>query len=447
MIVRARLAAVLAATVLAVLVLSGCVGISSTATSQPKSMGPVTLSVSACSSGSPGCKAVSNSGSVYELIGAESVTSQLLLAVRLPDGPTPPSSLTASLAGGGTLAFSRSVSYEQQLQALEPAPAGERWWGWLSASFTYSQGSKQGFSVAFAVDPPSLPEGPAPSPMRWRPVVGVRGVEGDLPATRPVVCGSTTADLYEGINEEGPSVSDSIVCIDSPDEAATRGFIGAPIVDFGITGTAVTASAGSSLTATFLARRSGNPDPATTFSLSATTAIPGGSVAIDRSEVSLGGDSTQPVLATVTVPPGTAPGSYPVTVTATAPGKPTRTGTTTVTVPGRAPTLSAKLNRTRFRGGTIKGRVEGLPPVGATLTLRSSSASRLTAIVQRKGRKGFKQVKRARRELRAGKTTIAIGKRAFGVKLAPGRYRLKLTARADGLDSPTRTVAFTFLAG
>lgn len=450
---RARLAGALLASALLVLVFSGCVGISQTNSSQPASMGPVTLSVNACANGAPGCSADANTGSVYEGvdIGNSSVEGQLLYAVRLPEGPTPPNQLTAALAGGGTLQFSRSPSYEAQLQALEPAPAGERWWGWLSAAFTYSESSKQAFSIAYTVNPPTLAEGPYPSPMRWRPVVGSRGVEAGLSALRPVVCGKTTEDLYDGYNETGSAVA-TVACIDSPDEAGARGFLGAPIIDFGITGTAVQAAPGSTVTATFLARRSGDPEPATSFSLAASTGVPGGSVAIDRNSVGLAGDSTNPVLATVTVPAGTPPGSYPVTLTATAPGKPTRTGTATVTVagPSEGPLgLTASLNRKRFRAGTVKGKAaKGLPPVGAKLKLDASRAATLSIAVEKKqGKKGFKLVKPVSKSIPAGKSTIAIKGKLLSAKLTPGRYRLKLTASAGGFRVQPRPLTFTLVAG
>lgn len=452
MLALARKLAALAVAVAAMALLSGCVGISFTGTNQPSSMGPVTLTVSACATGSPGCSASANTGSVYGFLEGSAVTidGQALLAMRLPDGVVPPDNLTASLGGGGTLAFGRSASYESQLQALEPAPAGERWWGWISAKFTYSETSKQSFSVSLTVNPPSLPEGPLPSPMRWRPVVGSRGVDVGLPGTRPVVCGNTTADLYQGYNETGGAGS-TIACIDSPDASATRGFLGAPIIDFGVTGTAVTASAGSTVTATFLARRSGGPDPGVSFDLAASSGIPGGTVSIDRTTASLGGDSTQPVLATLTVPAGTPPGTYPVTLTATAPGKPTRTGTTTVTVPAPplgAPTLTASLTRKRFRAGTVKGKAaKGLPPVGTKLKLDVSRAATLTIKVETKIKKRFKAVKTIARGIPAGKSQIAIKGKIGSYKLKPGKHRLRLTARADGQSSATRTLAFTFIAG
>lgn len=424
--------------------LGGCVGINGASTSQPESLGPVQLSVSACASGSPGCGTSSNTGAIYELIEGESLEAQALLAIRLPVGSTPPDSLTANLGGGGQLAFSRSTSYEEQLEALEPAPSGERWWGWISAKFTYSQKSKQSFSVSLTTSlPHPSDDSPLESPMHWRPVVGARAISPGLAATRSVKCGTETEDLYAGYNEIGGSGS-TVVCVDSPSESATRGFLGAPIVDFGILGTSVEASPGGTVTAAFVARRTGAPDPSTTFALNAQSAIPDGSLSIDRTSVSLGGDSSQPVLATIGVPGGTPPGDYAVTLTATAAGKPARAGTVTVKVirPNRAPSIrSASLSRKRFRarrGGTSKA------PVGTKLRLDLSEAAQLTIRVARLSGKRSKILGSHRRQLPRGRSTIAIRNKIGKVNLTPGRYRLRLVARdAGGLASAEKALAFT----
>ncbi len=401
-------------------------------------MGPVNLSVSACATGSPGCSASSNTGNIYAVIENSSIDGQALLALRLPDGAVPAEKLTASLGGGGSLEFLPNSSYTAQLQELEPAPEGERWWGWVSSKFAYSQSSKQSFSVTVATSlPPSADGGPLPSPMHWRPVVGTRVVSGGLTAGRPVDCGDNLEDLYEG-HSENNEAGNTIVCIDSPDEAGTRGYIGATITDFGIVGTAVQAPAGSTVTATFLAKRTGPADAGTSFALSATGGPPGGSVAIDTTAVSLGGDSTKPVLATIEIPAGTAAGGYPVTLTATAAGKPTRVGTATVTVPPAPPlpagklTLNASLTKSRFRSAKLK--------------LRLSDSAAVKIVISRKKKKGFKQVGVFRRALPAGLTKLPIGRKLGSVRLTPGRHRLVITATGSGLSSTAKTLGFTLLA-
>ncbi len=441
----------LGAAVALAVALSGCVVINGTSTTQPQSMGPVDLTVSACADGSPGCSGSSNFGSLYEVISGTEADVQVLLAVRLPEGSIPSEPL-ATLTGGGGLPFTRSTSYEAELEALEPAPEGERWWGWVSAAGTYKESSKQGFTATLTASLPRPPDGgPLESPLHWRPVVGGRGVAAAIPAGRPVKCGTTNDDLYTGYSETNEAGA-SIVCIDSPSPAATRGYVTASFTDFGILGSSVQATPGSTVSAAFVARRSGPVDPATTFSLAASTAVPGGSVSIDRSTVSLGGDATHPVLATIGVPPGTPPGSFPVTLSATAPGKPDRSGAVIVTVPG-TPSMpiairSASLTHRRFRiGGKAKaGASKRRAPLGTKLKVDLSGAAQLSIQVFRLGKRG-RLLGTHRKQLDAGRSQIAIRGRIGKTKLKPGRYRLVLVATADGLSSAAKRLTFTVVKG
>ncbi len=318
---------------LSALCLTGCVGISGTTSSQPASMGPVRLTTTICAVGSPSCTAKSNSGSFYGFLSDnnsdQTVPMQVLFGVRLPEGTTPPDDLTATV-GGGTLALSRNASYEARLQAFEPAPAGERWWGWLSATYVYSRSSAQSLAVTVETALPRPADGGAyPSPMHWRSVVGAREVTAGFPASRPVACGTTVEDFYEGFNEMNPdNAAPSVVCLDSPDPSGARGYLEAPVTDFGLAAGAVTkAPPGSTVGVVLQAVRTGPADPSTTFALTVTGGPPGATVTLDRTTAPLGGDAAQPVVASVAVPPGTPAGDYPITLDATAPGKPSRTVT------------------------------------------------------------------------------------------------------------------------
>jgi hypothetical protein len=478
-----RLAAVAAVGVSA-LTLSGCIAINSTSSSQPQSMGPLKLTVNACANGAPGCNGPSNSGSIYGfLIGPPALDdnfgAQYLVGMRLPNGSEPSQSFQAS-HGGGTLAFTRSPSYEAELQALEPAPAGERWWGWISAQTIYSLSAPQSFSATVeATLPPPPGDGPLTSPLRWRPVVGTRWVDGPamLPANRPVNCGNTNEQLYEGFGENGGS-NTSIHCVDSPSPDATRGFLGAPFVDFGVTGTSAEATPDSTLSVPFFAVRSGLADPDTTFALAATSGIPGGTVSLDRTTVSLGGDSSQPVLARVTIPAGTPAGVYPVAVTATAPGKPTRTGTSNVTVKasptpptppppgsGQLRILSAKLAPKAFRAGAKVAKPRRKPPVGTKLTVDVTHAAQLTLTVERKqpGRrpkgKGcsakattgkkcvlWPKAGTVSHRLPAGKSTVDFPGKIGRKLLAKGGYRMQLSVKAGASSAKlAKPLGFTVL--
>lgn len=435
-----RLPLTLLGAIAAAVALTGCVGISSTSSNQARSMGAITLTINGCASGSPSCSAPANSGrDVFGLMGSQSAGAQLLLAIRLPDGAAPPDGLQAAL-GGGTLALTRSASYEGELQTLEPAPAGERWWGWISNVFTYSRASPQSFGVSLTISLPRPADGgPLESPLRWRPVVGVRDSQTDgLLASRPVDCGHDNDDLYDGFHEFNQA-GGTITCIDSPSREGTRGFLNASFIDFGILGSSITAAPGTAVTAAFIARRTGGVDTGTTFSLSATTAIPGGSVKIDRNTVQLSGDATQPVLATIDVPAGTKSGSYPVTLTATAPDKPTRTGTVTVTLPTRPRITDAAVKPRRFRAK--RGSRAG--PVGAKLSFRLSEGGTVAIDLKRLRARG--RAKRAlARAFTAGRHTLTLRKRLGKVKLRPGSYLATLTARGStGQVSDTATVRFT----
>jgi hypothetical protein len=293
-----------------------------------------------------------------------------------------------------------------------------------------------------------------------------------------VECGITNQDLYDGFDERDPVSSDeSVVCIDSPSPDAARGFLDAPIVDFGLVATDLSAPAGSTVTATFLAKRSGVPDAGTTFDLALSGGPPGGTLTLDRSTVPLDADPTTVVLATVGIPPGTPPGSYPITLTGTAAGKPERSATAELTVPAPpapppaaadtvAPVLrSASLSRRRFRVGSKSTPLVAATPAGTMLRVDPSESVKLTATVERlqKGRrKGSRCSARAKtgrrctivkragvltRTLRGGPASVPFSGRVGSRKLAAGSYRLRLVATdAAGNRSAVRALPFAIVA-
>lgn len=439
-----------AATV-AALALTGCVKINGTGSVQQQSMGPLTLTITGCVGGSPGCNGESNTGNPYSIIqgSGESIPAQALLAVRLPADSVAPEKLNGSF-GAAPLSFTRNPGFESSLQALEPAPAGERWWGWLSSTVTYTESSANSVSASLTATLPRPADGgPFESPMHWRPTLGVRYVHpSSLPASRPVNCGNSNAQLFQGFTETGSNVT--TVCIDSPSPAAARGFLGADLIDFGILGTTVQAPAGSTVTAPFIAKRSGGPNPATVFTLAAESGVPGGALSLDRTTVSLGGDATQPVLATIGVPAGTAPGSYPVTINATAPGKPTRSATVTVVVPGdanEAPRIeAASLTRQRFGVRKPQGKGAKGVPVGAKLKVKLSERATLSVKIEKGKRRPRKKLGTPTKILPQGWSTIPVGSKLLGAKLTPGRYRITLTAKDDGgLSSAPKILSFSLI--
>lgn len=180
------------------------------------------------------------------------------------------------------------------------------------------------------------------------------------------------------------------------------------------------------------------------------------------------------MLATVAVPTGTPAGSYPLTPTATAPGKPTRKGTATVVVPaaqgggGKLRILSASLTRARFRVLVARTPIAAhrRTPAGTQLRVKLSRAATLSIAVQRlrsghrhngacslkthAGRRctQAKSAGKLARELRAGASTIPLSGRFGGHALAPGSYRFVLRATdAHGARSAAKRLPFTIVAG
>jgi len=411
---------------------SGCVTIQSTSTAQPESMGPVRLTVTACASESPNC-AAGNTASLFQALdkaGSDSTfKGQPLVAVRLPDGVAPPDSFNAVAANSALIPFTRSGAYEAALQQLEPAPAGERWWGWVGGQIGYGRRTAQSFTYTITVPLPRPADGGAlPSPMRWRPVVGARSVSDldGLPASRPVDCGTSADDLYGGFDEQGGS-DVTTVCVSSPTPDATRGYLEAPLTDFGLTGETVTTPAGATASVLFLATRSGAADGATAFSLSVAGGPPGATVTLDRTTASLSAQVT-PVRATVAVAAGTPAGSYPLTVTATAPGKPTRTATATVVVtappapgggsPDPAPSAPGAPSAPSAPAGdrtppvlrATLARVRGRVVVRVGLSERATVAAKVDRRrpLRRVARKGSSSFALATRGLRAGRHTVTL---------------------------------------
>ena len=472
--------------------LSGCVGIAGTSSKQAGSTGAVTYEVQVCANGAPGCGATSNSASLWkELDDAqhdEEYDTQLLAAFRLPEGATPPASFNASVAGV-LLAFTREPSYEQELAAWAPQVAEERWWGYRSATFKYGRKTAQAVKLSFTTALPRPADGgPYPSPLRWRPIVGARSVTAGLPGTRPVVCGTAQDHFYEGFSETG-SAGATVRCNDSTAPDATAGHVTAPIVDFGLLGSAVQATPGATVSATFLAKRSGVPDPQTTYALNASGGPAGATVTLDRTSAPLGGDTVQPVVATIAVPPGTPAGTYPVTLTGTAPGKPARTAVATVTVAapaappagtgpggtdapppvaaedgGQVPsapkdTTAPAITRAKLASATVRrGRA-------ATLDLAVSEPATLTIVAERlvagrrKGAACSTRATRGRRCTKAvrvgqlpatalggGAVRLAIGPKVGTKRLAPGKHRLTLVV-ADTAGNRAVPRALTLTVG
>jgi hypothetical protein len=424
---KTRLPAIAAVTTAAALLLSGCLGIESTTSSQPALLGPVRLTTVACDPGQPGnaCTAQTSNGSPF------GGTVQLLYAVRLPAGTVAPSTFTATSddTPAVTTTMTENAGYEQQLQAAAPAGQGQRWWGYLSAPVETSAAR-----VTFALDvtPGRTADGaPAASPLAWRAVVGGRTVSDTLTADRAVDCIPATdpsGTVYTA-NSEDPEDFASIVCIDSPDP---DGVVGdpdlAPFTALALSGAPTSAAAGSTGTLTFTARRSGIDAQ----SVSLTTA--GGPAGATRTPsvatLPLSGDATRTLTVAVAVPATTPAGAYPVTLTATAPGGRTETATATLTVtaaPATPDTTAPVVSKVKVKKGKVK--LTSSEPATVKITVKATTKA-----------KPKPKAKKLTRTVRAGKASVKLP------RLAPGRYTVVVKA-TDAAGNKAKRAKRTFTIG
>jgi hypothetical protein len=312
---------------------------------------------------------------------------QFFAAFLVPQSATAPSTATATLPAGldpSTATLTRKPSLDEALQLTDPAPDGERWVGYISpvVGAASDQGETPqdvaaGLRSAGVSDDPNdggdgsagdwtaaadftLSRGPGglPAPAAFTHAVagGVRmaypeaiydGVDPtgfhepqeawglQLLDTRPVDCQEVRAfpydDLYgtslRGLDEDsgGRPLLPTTSCgrQSAPSALALKDLRGS--------GDAVTVNPGQAANVPFTLRYVGAaPGPA--FALSATTALPGAPVATaSPATLTPSGDGFQNAAVAVTVPAGTAPGDYAVTLTA-AVGAVTRTATGTITV-------------------------------------------------------------------------------------------------------------------
>ena len=268
----------------------------------------------------------------------------------------------------------------------------------------------------------------------------------------------------------------SVNCIASPNPVTTLTSVAAAITDFGVRGTATEGPAGTRIGVPFTIERSGpakGADAAATFALSATGGPPGATLSLSTATAPLSAATTA-VLVNADVPANVTLGDYPITLTATAPGKPQRSasavlrvvaptppGSTpgTPTAPGSttpppadttAPLISSlRISKNPFRRTTLK-------PVN--LTTRSTEGGTLTVLVQRllPGRRvgsacrttartgrACQVIKRIRAVRRATTGVAAVKLAGRGItRLAPGRYRaeVRVTDAAGNRSAPKRLI-------
>ena len=315
---------------------------------QDEVIGEFPLTIRVCASGSTGCGSLGSSG-----IPAITGTGQVLLGVIVQDTTSLPSSFTST--GPEALTFTPSPSYAAELERLSPAGPGGRWLGFISQAVDYQTGG--GPQSATIKLPFKLRRGADGAPFQGDLsaviIGGVRVVSAVAPASRPVVCGPAKNMVYDEVQPPNDATDVWVICDDTGFQA------GGPTRDLGVLNGAVASGVpGGVRSLTFAVRYAGSAAPAADFRLSATTELPGATVAVTPGTLVPDSDSTSAVSVAVGIPAGARPGRYDVTLTARLANGQARAGTGTLTVlPGAAGGPAARLRLTTILPRRLSAKI------------------------------------------------------------------------------------------
>jgi hypothetical protein len=181
--------------------LSGCIVFKSNPTAKQKK-NSVVITVKACASGKPspppGTCANQGNGMSSDL----PAPSQVFLGFRIPSKSKAPKSFTAKtgpVGGGPMLHFTLFSSYKSQLQSNFPAPKGQKWVGYRTKYFNYSDSSgQQNFTakVGFALSKT------AKGSFKYEVVLGGRATNNSTPnPAQPVNCMSQPTTVHSAPGE------------------------------------------------------------------------------------------------------------------------------------------------------------------------------------------------------------------------------------------------------
>jgi uncharacterized repeat protein (TIGR01451 family) len=217
---------------------------------------------------------------------------QALVAYRLPDGSEAPEGFSDD---GGTRAFSRSLAYAEYMQATYPEE-GMHWVGFVSDV----QSPPVGFGSALTVSPRfSLPRHPFAGPFPYKVVGGWRELtDPAADGGAPIDCADTGSTSCAETGAEG---DDAVL--------ATRDLAVLP------GGEEPEVQAGGHVLVPFSVRMFGSGASGARLQLAASSDLNGAVLSLDESAEA--GDA--PVGVQVSVPTAAAPGTYSITLEATAP--------------------------------------------------------------------------------------------------------------------------------
>ena len=424
---RARWSRLVAAVVvlLGIAVAAGCVVFTpgSVSITQLQTVGSVQLNFTVCASGTVAgsCADKGASGS-----NAATGTGQVVVGIQVPTSAGLPATFTST--GPEALAFADSPSYAAELQRLAPAPAGQKWAGYLSAVTNYqSSGGPQSAPVSLVLTLGQGPDGsPFVGPLSPTIVLGGRQVTADSPGTRPVTCGGPA---LTSIFADSGGVA---ICGDSSIDAFTT------TRDLGIVGGSATGSGGPGSLASipFTLRYAGTATPTANFSLTATSTLSGATLAVTPGAIEPATNSDNQALVAVGIPAGARAGTYDVTLTAKLANGQTRSRTGRLTVTGGG-------------GGAAGGGAATRLKLTTVLPRRLSAAVARTkgiAVLIGASKPGFARVQLFQGAAKKPKASKRVRLRVPGPvrvvlrskKLKVGPYRIVI--RADGRNFVRRAV-------
>ena len=159
--------------------------------------------------------------------------------------------------------------------------------------------------------------------------MGARAVSASFPATRPVVCGNDLATAFD----EDPRATPNDVFVICEDTLSGGALI---TRDLGVLAANATASGGpaSLVSLPFTLRYAGNATAAANFALTATSTLPGATLAVTPGGLAPASNSESQALVAVGIPAGARAGTYDVTLTAKLATGQTRSRTGKLTVTG-----------------------------------------------------------------------------------------------------------------
>jgi hypothetical protein len=408
-----------------VLVLSGCATfLSPPVATQNQVIGSVRISFTVCASQPGGstsgsCANMGNaSSSPFSSGFASSGPSQLFLGFRVPRGASAPGSFGSTTTGpdgsAPQLQFARSTSYTNELQRLDPAPAGVEWVGYTSQYVDYDNASgDQNFSADVDFGLPERADGsPFAGPFTYQAVVGGRQ-QGTDP-TEPIDCGSSLTTSWGG-----PGSATQGICVDDPAAADLDSDSSLETRDAGITpGAAASVVQGGTVTVP--------------FTFAAATNVPGAAASPSITTLAPTANSSKVVDVSVAVPEHAAPGTYSVTLTARLSDGESRTATTALVV-GAAP-VSEPAVQVTHPVNTSSPSIAGKRRQGQILSaLRGAWASHSASFSYR--------WQRCKSSARACSAISRSDKRRYRLKAADIGAQLRVLVTATNAGGSTRAAS------